>query len=123
MQQTRVLADFPGLLVMSNFKGNELLELRPKAGYEDIKLRTTATSICIKSFPRDNHEWIRQFTIGHDVESGYWTYSNASMISDSHQERTVAFGFELNDEIVLDGKTFKIVQAPNQNIALEEVTT
>jgi len=112
-----VLSDRPGLIVFG-LEGHDI-HLDEDKGY----CRTGSVPITIRAFPRDKYEWVRNFTLGHDPESGYWAYGRAAMITAEPTARTISLGFELGDTIRIEGRTFTIEPDHNHNIKLTEVTS
>lgn len=55
---------------------------------------------------------------GHEL---YWANGCATVIHSGQKTKEEVPGFEIGDSIILQGKTFVIAKAPNNNIKLVEV--
>jgi hypothetical protein len=112
-----VVADYPANTVYS-FAGFDLPLNNVKY---DGAVRTCETVLTIRNFPGDKYEYIRHFTVGFDEEGGYWAFGNGSMITSESRAKTMSMGYELGDEISIEGNKFIIEAAPNHNIKFTPV--
>ena len=112
-----LVANFPALMVFGGVSMRSNLQLTEDKGY----CRVSSINIVIRAFPKDKYEWIRKFTVGGDDENGVWAYGTGSMITSEQRSTEIAIGYELGDQISIEGKQYVIESAPNHNIKFVEV--
>lgn len=106
------VADFPTKAVYSYEKLNIPLDVERYDG----EVKTSSITVTIKSFSGDKYEYVRDFTVGWDADSGVWAYGNGAVLSSQNRSKTFSFGYELGDTIKIDGEIYTIEAAPNHNI-------
>lgn len=115
---TYICANYPALTVFNpkSFPSEIDFKLDQDKGY----CRVSTQMITIRAFPRDKYEYIRNFYFG-EADGEYFCNPSAAMITSSPSAHEVTFGYELNDTVSVEGKTFRLTAAPNNNIVLVEV--
>lgn len=114
---TYILANYPALTVINpNSVDTDIdFKLDNDKGY----CRVSTQMITIRSFPRDKYEYIRNFYFG-EADGEVFCNPDAVVISSSNKHK-VTVGYELGDEISIEGKKYRLTEAANKNINLVEV--
>ena len=115
---TYFCANYPALTVINpNSVDTEIdFKLDQDKGY----CRVSTQMITIRAFPRDKYEYIRNFYFI-EADGEYFCNPSPAMISSTPSKHQVTVGYELGDEVKIEGKTFRLTEASNKNITLVEV--
>ncbi len=109
-----IVANFPAKSVFSS--SHCVIPLDREGAGDSLMSSVTVT---IKEFKGDRYTWLRDFTVGWDSKDGYWAFGNGATVTSHPQDKKYTAGYELGDEITIDGKVFIIREAPNHNIKFE----
>lgn len=120
---SHVLASFPAAVIlapsaMTILDDTATVEFDIDKGY----VKVSSHEIAIKAFAGDKYEYIRNFYIGKDAETGeLFVNAKAAVLSNSNNSTSVYFGYEIGGVINIEGKDYTIEAAPNNNLTLKAV--
>jgi len=115
---TYLLANHPALTVINpNSVDTEInIKLDEDKGY----CRVSKQMITIRAFKGDKYEYIRNFYFG-EADGEFFCNPAPAMISSTPSAHKVTIGYDLEAEVKIEGKIFRLTEAANKNITLEEV--
>lgn len=114
---TYLLANHPALTVI-NPKASAT-EVNFKLDNDKGYCRASTQKITIRSFPRDKYEFVRNFYFG-EADGEMFCNPDPAVVSSSNKHQ-VTVGYELGDEVTIEGKKFTLKEAANNNIELVAV--
>lgn len=110
-----ILADYPAFTVLALPEGHNITFTEDK-GYA----RTCPVAFHVRKLKRDRYNYTRSFTLGCDGDNAenVWAFGNGATLSAEPRAKQVVFGIEIGEIITIEGRQFKVTEAPNNNIAL-----
>lgn len=117
---SHVIASFPAAVILAPSAMTIIDETATvKFDIDKGYVKLSSHEIAIKAFAGDKYEYVRNFYIGKDTETGeLFINAKAAVLSDSNNT-AIYFGYEIGGTINIEGKDYIIEAAPNNNLTLK----